>query len=422
MNKNDFDIKTLIHYVEREYGLEREVIFDIIELSILKAASKNKNLTDDLYVKVDRNDYSIHVYDKFVVDDELTGRGIISSKVAKRYNGCKPVNEGDVLEIEIPLEQLGRVCARDSRMMILQKIKFAKNSNLIEEYKDRIGDIVSGFVSGFEKGNIIFTVNGNVDMVIPRNEKISSEKYKIGDPISGIILKINEKQKHSPIVVSRSSNKFVEKIIRNEVNEIDDGLLEIVEIARHPGYKTKIAIKSINPKIDPIGSCVGKNGIRIKNIMRELNGERIDVVRYSDNLNEFIKDAFSPIKIDSINNDIDDPSNLIITVSPAEYMNTVGKNGKNISLVSKLVGYKLHVEKSLDTSTFEEKKKNAIQMLSDIFDISIIDATTIVNSGYLTVDGIAEEDLESFVSMCGLDEVAAKGIHAAACTVNSMAH
>lgn len=416
MGENSFDIKALVCYIEKEYNLDKDSVFDIIELSVLKAASKNKMFTNDLYVKINRDDYSLHIYDKFVVNDEIKGCGIISTAMARRYTGNMDVTEGDIVDIEIPIEKLGRICARDSKSMILQKIKNTRNINISQKYKDRIGEIVNGVVSGFEKGNIIITVDGNIDVVMPRSEKIPSEKYKNGDVISCMIIKINEKQKHSPVVVSRACEGYVEAVMKKEISEIDDGVVEIVDISRNPGFRTKVSVKSNDPKVDPIGSCVGKGGIRIRNIMHELGGEKIDLVRYSENLYEYIKEAMSPIRTEITGIDSSD-STVTVVVSPSDYMNALGKSGKNVSLVSRLVGYRIHIMKSMESASFEEQKDYAIRTLSDIFDISLIDANIIVNAGFLTPECIAAEESDTFVKTCGLDEIQAIGIYAAAKTI-----
>lgn len=417
MKENNFDIKSLLTFIEANYKLDRDTILDIIELSILKAASKNKKFSSDLCVKIDKNDYTVHVYDSFIVDDELTGPGIISSKLAKQYSKNGNIQEGDIIEIEIPIQNLGRICARDSRMMILQKIKQTKNENIISEYEHKIGTIITGIVSGFDKGNIIFTVNGNVDMIIPQKEKIFNEKYKNGDVISGVIIGVNKKQKYSPIIVSRSSDIFVEELMRNEIPEINDGKLKIMNIVRSPGNLTKVIVKSEDPKLDVVGTCVGKNGIRIKNIKSEFQHEKIDIIRHSDNIIDIVKESLLPIEVYDIKPDVLNPSTLIITTDSRSYEHLTKRYNKNVYLTSKLIGHRIIVEKRLDIASFEEIKENAIRTISENLDISLIESKVLVNSGYTTIECIADEDLDTFISNCGLNEITASGIHAAASTI-----
>jgi N utilization substance protein A len=413
MKENNFDIKTLLKFIETNYRLDRDTILEIIELSILKAASKNKNFSSDLSVEIDRNDYSVHIYDSFIVDDELKGVGIISSKLAKQYTKNNNIMEGDIVKIEIPATNLGRICARDTRMMILQKIKSTKNNNIINEYKNKVGYIISGIISGFDKGNIIFTTNGNVDMIIPSKEKIINEKYKIGDFISGVIIGINKKQKYSPIIVSRTSELFIEELIRNNIPEINNGKIKIIKIVRSPGFKTKVMVQSTDSKLDAISICVGKNGSRIKHIINEFQREKIDIIHYSENIDDIIKESLAPVKIYDVKHELDSENIFIYTDEESKKI-LLKKYNKNLYLTSKLIGRKIFVEKYLSISTFEEIKERAIQTISDNLDTSLINALLIVNSGYTTIECIAEEDLETFIRNCNIDEVSASGIHAAA--------
>jgi N utilization substance protein A len=297
--------------------------------------------------------------------------------------------------------------------MILQKIKSTKNNNIIEEYKNKVGFIISGVISGFDKGNIIFTVNGNVDMIIPSKEKIKNEKYKIGDSISGVIVGINKKQKYSPIIVSRANKLFIEELMRNEIPEINDGKIKISKIVRVPGFKTKVIVESFDSKIDAISICVGRNGSRIKNIMNEFQREKIDLIHYSENIDDIIKESLAPIKIYDIKHE-SDTENIFIYTDEESKKILLKKYNKNLFLTSKLIDHKIFVEKYLAVSTFEEIKEKAIKTISDNLDTSLINAMIIVNSGYTTIECIAEEDLDTFIKNCNIDEVSASGIHAAA--------
>ncbi len=409
----DFDLKTFLKYVEGEYGVERDLAVSIIEEAMTKAAKKNRKFTNDLRIVVGE-DEKLHVYDKVVVDNEATGAGIVTSEVGRRLNHGKPVHEGDILDVEYPGAVLGRICARESRMLILQKLKTAKNFNLVSNYKDRVGDIVSGIVSGIEKGNIILNVNGKTSMVIPRNERIQKEKYNIGDAISGVIIGVNEKQRNSPIVVSRANNRFLEELMKREVSEIADGTVEILSICRDPGHRAKILVKSNNSLVDPVGSCVGRKGMRINSIKTALSGERLDIIRYSDSVSDLVKEALSPAKVEDVGIDTSDPNSITVTVSPEEYSKAVGKFGSNVRMASAIVGKKIHVVKAVALMSFDEQKAHAIHTLSDMFSIPVNVADQIVNAGYLTPEGIVEDDEASFVASTGLDEVTGKGLYAAA--------
>jgi transcription termination/antitermination protein NusA len=409
----NFDLKSLIDYIESEYGIERSVAISIIEESMIKSARNHKHFTKDLNIIIDEKSGKIRVFDKVVVDNELTGVGIVNSTLGKRINHGKEVQEGDVLDVEYPASVLGRACARECKMLIVQKLKQAKNFNIVANYKNRVGDIVSGIVSGIEKGNIIFNINGKVEAVIPKKERILKEKYKIGDSITGVIVGINEKQRNSPIVVSRADKLFLTQLLHQEVSEIADGIVEVVNVSRNPGFRSKIVVKSRDPKVDPVGACVGRKGMRINHVKNSLQGEKIDIVRFSDNIDDMIKEAFSPAKIESIEIDPINPSIINVTVYPDQYATAVGKFGSNVRMVSEIVGKKIFIKKSLALMSFDEQKEYAISTMSELFSISNNVAEQIVNAGYLSPEGIVADDEASFISSTGLDEVTGKGIYAA---------
>lgn len=407
-------MKSLIDYVEGQYRIDRGTVVSIIEESMRKSALKHNKFTDDLRIEVDELHNKIRVFDRVVVNDEITGTGIVSSEVGRRLNHGKSVEEGDVFEVEYPASKLGRICARECKMTIFQKLKTVRNSNVVANYKDRIGDIVSGTVSGIERGNIIFTANGKTEMVIPREERIAREKYKIGDPIDGVIIGINEKQRNSPIVVSRSSKRFLEELLRKEVSEIADGVVEIMEISRNPGFRSKILVRSKNSSVDPVGACVGRRGSRINSVKNSLSGEKIDIVRFSDSIEDMVKEALAPAKVKSVELDAIDPDVVNVTVFPEEYANAVGKFGSNVKMASEIVGRKILVKKALSMLSFDEQKDHMVTTMSEMLSISKNVAEQIVNAGYLSPEGITEDDEGSFIASTGLDEITGRGIYAAA--------
>jgi transcription termination/antitermination protein NusA len=415
--ENDFDIKSLIDYVENQYGVDRSAVVSIIEESMRKSAIKHNKFTEDLRIEVDETSNKIRVFDRVVVNDEITGTGIVTSSTGRRLNHGKEVREGDVFEVEYPASKLGRICARECKMTILQKLKTVRNTNVILNYKDRIGDIVSGTVSGIEKGSIIFTVNGRTEMVIPRSERILKETYKIGDPIDGVIIGINEKQRNSPITVSRSSKRFLEELLRREVSEIADGTVEIMEVSRDPGFRSKILVRSKNTTVDPVGACVGRKGARINNIKNALSGERVDIVRFSDKMEDMVREALAPARVKSVDFDVLDPGVINVTVFPEEYARAVGKSGSNVRMASEIVGKKINVRKALAMLSFEEQKEHTVLTMAEMLSITKTVAEQIVNAGYLAPEGIAEDDEASFIYATGLDEVTGKGIYAAARTI-----
>ncbi|MGN0853233.1 MAG: transcription termination factor NusA [Kiritimatiellia bacterium] len=411
------DLLAIVSYIERERGVEREIVLRAIEQAIQQAAHHNPDVTNDLRVTIDRKDLSLHVYDTMVISDEDVGTGFISVARARRL---KPdAKEGDTIEIEMPAARLGRIAAQTSRQMIMQKIREAERSNVTTEYKNRVDEIVSGTVTAVSRRDLYVLV-GRTEMILPGKERIPSEEYKVGDPIRAIIHSVKPESNGPAVTLSRASGKFVRQLFRLEVSEIGEGVVEIVNVARDPGYRSKIAVRTLDEKVDPVGACVGLKGARVRNIVRELNGEKLDIVRWSPDIKTFVTQALSPAKLESVEVDPDGEQLVRVTVAPDQYSLAIGKRGQNVRLTNKLTGWRLEITKAMALASFEDQKAEAIKHLADMFSISTAVATQVANAGYLTVEDIVESDEVEFIASTGLDEVTAKGIYAAAVAVNEL--
>jgi N utilization substance protein A len=403
----------VVQHIENERGVSREIVLTAIEQAISQAARKNQDVTNDLRVSIDRKDLSLHVYDTLVCSDEEVGPGFISLARAQRYNRGQSVVEGQTIEIEMPASRLGRIAAQTSRQMIMQKIREAERTNTFSEYKDRIGDIVSGTVSAISHRDTYVTV-GETEMVLPGKERIPTEEFQIGDPIRAIILRVDPEAKGPSVVLSRASGKFVEALFRLEVSEIADGVVEIMGVSRDPGFRAKLAVRTANENVDPVGACVGQRGSRVRSIVNELSGEKIDIVRWNEDIRQYVAQALAPAKLESIEVDPVQPNTVHVVAAADQYSLAIGKRGQNVRLTTRLTGWHVEIKKSMATASFEDQKAEAIKDLAELFSVSTAVATQMADAGYLTVDGIVEEDEASFIAATGLDEVTAKGIYAAA--------
>ena len=229
-----------------------------------------------------------------------------------------------------------------------------------------------------------------------------------------MVLRVDEEARGPSVIVSRTSDKFLEALFRLEVSEIADGVVEIMSVSRDPGFRAKIAVRTANENVDPVGACVGQRGSRVKNIVNELGGEKIDIVRWNEDIRQFVTQALLPAKLESIEIDPAVPNTIRIVAAPDQYSLAIGKRGQNVRLTSKLVGWNVEIKKSLATASFEDQKAKAIKLLAETFGVSTATATQIADAGFLTVDQIADEDEATFVSATGLDEISAKGVYAAA--------
>ncbi len=411
MAMND-NLQAVVNYIERERGVDREIVLVAIEQAIQQAARRNPGVTNDLRVSIDRKDLSLHVYDTMVVTDEDTGTGFISVARARRF---KPdAAEGDTIEIEMPASRLGRITAQTSRQMIMQKIREAERSNTFNDFKGRIGEIVSGTVTGSSHRDL-FVMVGRTEMVLPAKERIPTEEFSVGDSIRAIVHNVKAETNNGPTVtLSRASGEFVRTLFRLEVSEIADGVVEIMGVARDPGYRSKLAVRTLDEKVDPVGACVGLKGARVRNIVRELNGEKIDIVRWSEDPKAYIAGALAPAKLETVEVDPDAINTVHVTVAPDQYSLAIGKRGQNVRLTSKLTGWHVDITKAMSLASFEDQKADAIKTLAETFSISTAVATQLADAGFLTVEGIVESDEEGFIAATGLDEVTAKGLYAAA--------
>ena len=409
----------VVQHIETERGVSREIVLTAIEQAISQAARKNRDVTNDLRVVIDRKDLSLHVYDTLVCSDEEAGPGFISLAKAVRYNHGNPVQEGDTVQVEMPASRLGRIAAQTSRQMIMQKIRDAERTNTFSEYKDRIGDIVSGTVSAVSHRDTYVTV-GKTEMLLPAKERIPTEDYQVGDAIRAIILRVDPEAKGPSVILSRASGKFVEALFRLEVSEISDGVVEIMGVSRDPGYRAKLAVRTANENVDPVGACVGQKGSRVRAIVNELSGEKIDIVRWNEDIRQYVAGALAPAKLESIEIDPVQPNTVHIVAAPDQYSLAIGKRGQNVRLTTKLTGWHVEIKKSMATASFEDQKAEAIKELAETFSISTAVATQMADAGFLTTDGILEEDESTFIAMTGLDEVTAKGVYAAAQAVAAL--
>ena len=350
------ELAAIVTYIERERGVEREDVLTSIEEAIKKAAEHNPDVTKDLRVVINRRDLSLHVYDTAVVSNDQKGAGFISLARARRI---KPDAElGEKIEIEMPAARLGRIAAQTTRQVVMGKIREIEQTNVYTEFRNRIGEIVSGTVSAVNRRDLYVLV-GKTEMLLPGKERIPTEEFSVGDSIRAIVHSVKPMKsdaKGPSVTLSRASAEFVRTLFRLEVGEISDGVVEIMGIARDPGYRTKLAVRTLDEKVDPVGACVGLKGARVRNIVRELNGEKIDIVRWNADVRHYVAQALAPAKLESIEVDPDGGNTVHVTVAPDQYSLAIGKRGQNVRLTSKLTGWHVDVTKAIALASFEDQK------------------------------------------------------------------
>ena len=378
------EILTIIDSIEREKGIPKEVLFEAIESALISAARKilGKH-RDDITVNIDRE----------------------SGEIKVKGGGKK-----------IKSDELGRIAAQTAKQVIMQKIREAERGIIYEDYHGRVGGIVTGNVHRFEKGSIIVDL-GKTEAILPRSQQCPNERYRQGDRIRCFLLDVSRTNRGPQIVLSRSSDSFVKKLFELEVPEITQGIVEIKAISREAGERTKMAVCSKDDKIDPVGACVGMRGNRVKDIVKEMHGEKIDIVRWNENVEEYLKAALSPAEISKINTD-KEKKTIEVIVKEDQLSLAIGRHGQNVRLASKLIGWELDIRSAEETKAEEKKaKKKAKERKATVKSLDGVGkrvVTTLIEAGFDTVEKIAATDGKNLTKIKGIGKKTAERIIASA--------
>lgn len=405
------ELLAVIENMEKERGIDRDYLIQMVEAALISASRKSVGPARDLRVEIDRKTLSIKTYSKVEVVEQVRSRTTqIALADARRIKPDAQV--GDFVEIETVAKSFGRIAAQTAKQAIIQRIRHAEKEIVVKEYKDRLGDIVSGSIVRLERGDVIIDL-GRVEAIMPLRERVPSEEYQMGDRLRAYVLSVQDHVSGHHIVLSRSHPDFVRRLFELEISEIADKTVEIKGIAREAGYRTKIAVYSHDEKVDPVGACVGMKGMRVKNIVRELLGEKIDIVRWSPDTKTYATNALNPAKLNKVV--VDEANAKITVIVDADQLSlAIGKRGQNARLTSKLLGWKVDIQKDKDDVSFEEKVAMAIEALTHLKGVDRGTAEKLVHAGFLTLEGIAEADLSDLIETTGLDEATIGAIKAAA--------
>ncbi|MBV8588338.1 MAG: transcription termination/antitermination protein NusA [Verrucomicrobia bacterium] len=395
------DLLAVLDYMEREKGIKREVLLEALSGALLTAAKRSVGPARDLRVTIDPKTGEISALASLIVVEYV--RNIHDEILLARARKTKPdVNLGDVIEVEVTPEGFGRIAAQTARQHILQRIRQIEKEMIFDEFKDRAGEIVSGTVRRFDRSDVIVDL-GKFEAVMPMRERVVTEDYNIGDRIRAYVVAVENSSRGPEIIISRSHPNFVRRLFEVEVSEIADRTVEIKAIAREAGYRTKIAVWSADEKVDPVGACVGMRGARVKNIVRELNQEKVDIIRWSADPREFVMEALKPAKIKSLT--IDQERHAVqITVEEDQLSLAIGRRGQNARLTSRLTGWEINIAK--DESVvhgFKEKFAHAITLLAKNLNIDEDTARMLANAGLNSVEGIIEADPKDIAEILQTD-------------------
>lgn len=400
------ELLTILEYIEQERGISRDSLIRALENAILTASRKSISPASDLAVKIDPKSGKIQAWAKLEVVDKNPGNDqILLSTVSKVYPDAKL---GDIVDWEVTPGDFGRIAAQTARQAIFQQLRKAEKENVQEEFADRVGQIINGVVRRFEAGNIIIDFQ-RAEGIMPAKEKIHDEQYMPGDRINVLLQKVDINSVGPSLIVSRASSDFVVKLFEREVSEIHDGLVKIKAISREPGKRTKIAVSSDDPRVDPVGACVGVRGTRVRRITEELGNERIDIIPFDEDITKYAANALQPAKVHSIEVD-EDKHELTAFVDEEQSKLAFGRKAQNIRLAAKLVGWNItikNVEEVNSVESIEKKIAKAAKELAGAIGVSLETATLLVENGFVTEAGFRLADVESLVAIEGInaDEV-----------------
>ena len=403
------ELLAVFEYYEKEKGISRDKMIEALSSAILTASRKSIGPARELRIDIDPVKGGIKAKAKLMVVETVTAPYDELSLVTARKIK-KNAEIGDEIEVDVTPKDMGRIAAQTARQAMMQRIRQEEKLLVYEEFKDRAGEIVNGSVRRFEKSDVIMDL-GKFEGIMPKKERVATEDYNIGDRIRVYVVAVENGVRGPEIILSRSHPNFVKRLFESEVSEIADRTVEIRSIARESGYRTKIAVWSADPKVDPVGACVGMRGARVKNIVRELNNEKVDIIKWSDNPKEFLKDALKPATIadDKI---IVDPVNkrIFAKVREDELSKAIGRHGQNVRLTIRLMGWDVQVER--DESAHEKfvgRIHNAATELASHLGIEVELAEALVTTGMNSIEVIATLDASDIVDVLGipLDEATA---------------
>ena len=328
--------------LEKEKGMDKEYLLEAIETALVTAYKRNFDSLENVKVEMDRQTGATHLYAiKKVVEKVEAPETEIELKEAQKIN--PDYNVDDEINIEIVPRDFGRIAAQTAKQVIIQKLREAEREIVYNEFEERKGEIVSGLIQKAD-GNIVVMDLGKLEGVMPKKEQIPTETYRVNDKIKGYIVKVEKGQKGAPqVMVSRSHPDFVRKLLEFEIPEIYEGVIEIKSVSRDPGYRSKVAVYSPDPNIDPVGSCVGQKGVRIQNVINELNVEKIDVIEWNEDPSIYIAASLLPAQILAV--DIKPENKFAQVIVPDDQLSlAIGKSGQNARLAARLTDWKIDIK------------------------------------------------------------------------------
>lgn len=347
------DLKRIIDQISRDRGFDRRLLIEAIEEAVASAARKKYGSRRDIEVHYNEELGEVEVFQfRSVVEEAEDDQTEISFEAAKLLD--PEVQIGDELGEKMEnITELGRIAAQSAKQVIIHRMKDAERDVIYDMFKDRQGEVVSGIVQRFERGNMIINL-GRTDAILPKEHQIPKRSFKQGDRIRAYLLEVRQNSRDSQLILSRTADEFLVKLFQMEVPEIAEGIVKIMGVSREPGFRAKIAVSSTESDVDPVGACVGMKGSRVQNVVQELQGERIDIVTWSPDPAKYVYNALAPAHVSMVM--VDEDANSLLVVVPNDQLSlAIGRQGQNVRLASRLMGWRIDVKSEQRWANLEDE-------------------------------------------------------------------
>lgn len=401
------EILYVVDAVSNEKNVDPDIIFDAVETALATATRKRFGMGMDVRVSINRVTGDYDTFRRWqVVDDEDPEFESPESQILLSYAKDKGLDAeiGDYIEEQIESVEFGRIAAQTAKQVIVQRVRQAERERIVEAFLDRVGQLVLGTVKRTDRRGIVLDMGDNAEAIIPREEMIPRENARVGDRMRGLLKEIREDVRGPQMIVSRTDNNFLIELLKLEVPEIGQELIDIMGAARDPGSRAKIAVRANVPNLDPIGACVGMRGSRIQTVTNELSNERVDIIPWDDDVARFTINAMQPATVTSIVVD-EDARSMDIGVEPDKLSQAIGKGGQNVRLASELTGWTLNVMSEDDAEKKVQQETIAIiEMFAEQLDVDEEVATILHEEGFTTLDEVAYVPKEEMIEIAEFDE------------------
>jgi transcription termination/antitermination protein NusA len=401
------ELLLVVEAVANEKGVDKDVIFDAMEAALASAAKKrypNEDVTARVSINRENGDYETFRRWEVVPDDIIMESPDRMTRLMDAVETREDIQVGEFVEEQIENPEFGRIAAQAAKQVIVQRVREAERAQVVEAYKDRIGELITGVVKRVERGSVYLDLGGNAEAYIPRDKAIPREAVRAGDRVRGYLHEVRPEPRGPQLFVSRTAPEFMMELFKLEVPEVGQNLVEIKAAARDAGDRAKIAVLAHDHRTDPIGACIGMRGSRVQAVSNELNGERIDIVLWNDNPAQFVINAMAPAEVQSIIVD-EEKHSMDIAVAEDKLSQAIGRGGQNVRLASKLTGWQLNVMTQDQVAAKSEAEQEAARNLfMEKLEVDAEISAILVQEGFTTVEEIAYVPSGELMAIEGFDE------------------